>query len=438
MSNLPISQELLEEKLKALGAGNPKKLSIRETVRLSMMLEEASKEKYIHFEMGVPGLKPPKVATLAEKKALDEGLAAIYPPIEGIKPLKEQAALFAKNFLDIDINPTCVLPTVGSMQACMASFMVGNRCNAKKTKTLFIDPGFPVNKAQLRVMGMEFYSFDVYNYRGEKLEAKLREFLDKGDVATILYSSPNNPSWINFTEQELQIIARLSKEYDVIILEDLAYFGMDFRNDISKPGVGPFNPTVAKYTNNYILLLSGSKSFSYAGQRIAVMMISQTLFNRNFEDLKRYFSNSNFGHAMIFDALYTLSTGTSHTAQWALAAILEACNNGSYNFIEDIKEYEYRAKEIKKMFLDNNFKIVYDKDGDKDVSDGFYFTIEYPGLDCSQLIFGLLRHGIAAIGLNICNSDNNSGLRICVSQIGEEKFATVKQRLDAFNKEFSK
>jgi hypothetical protein len=53
-----------------------------------------------------------------------------------------------------------------------------------------------------------------------------------------------------------------------VVIEDLAYFGMDFRKDISKPGVPPYQPTIAKYTDNYILLISTSKVFSYAGQRI--------------------------------------------------------------------------------------------------------------------------------------------------------------------------
>jgi aspartate/methionine/tyrosine aminotransferase len=49
---------------------------------------------------------------------------------------------------------------------------------------------------------------------------------------------------------------------------------MDFRKDLSVPGEPPFQATVANYTSNYILLLSSSKAFSYAGQRTGVMIIS--------------------------------------------------------------------------------------------------------------------------------------------------------------------
>ena len=83
------------------------------------------------------------------------------------------------------------------------------------------------------------------------------------------------------TEQELQIIGKLATEYDIIILEDLAYFAMDFRQDLSEPGKPPFQPTVAKYTDNYIFMISSSKLFSYAGQRLGLLCISDALFHKN-------------------------------------------------------------------------------------------------------------------------------------------------------------
>ena len=54
------------------------------------------------------------------------------------------------------------------------------------------------------------------------------------------------------------------QKYDVIVMEDLAYFCMDFRRDLGHPFEPPYPPTVAHYTDNYILMLSSSKIFSYA------------------------------------------------------------------------------------------------------------------------------------------------------------------------------
>ena len=135
-----------------------------------------------------------------------------------------------------------------------------------------------------------FESFDVYNYRGEHLYDKIESYLKKGNIISMIYSNPNNPSWICFTERELEIIAELANKYNVVVIEDLAYFGMDFRKDYSIPGEPPYQPTIAHYTDNYILLISSSKAFSYAGQRIGMMVISDKLFTTKSDDLKKYYS----------------------------------------------------------------------------------------------------------------------------------------------------
>ena len=245
----------------------------------------------------------------------------------------------------------------------------------------------------------------------------MRESLDSGKVSSILYSNPNNPSWICFTEEELKIIGDLANEYDVIVIEDLAYFGMDFRKDVSEPGKPPFQSTVAKYTRNYLLLISSSKTFSYAGQRIGMMVMSDFIFNRRYPDLLRYYTTDRFGHSMIYGALYALSAGASHSAQYALAAILKAANDGKFNIVDEVREYGERARIMKTLFTENGFSIVYDRDIDLPLADGFYFTFSYPGFTGASLLRELLYYGISAITLEITGSERKEGLRACVSQV---------------------
>ena len=250
------------------------------------------------------------------------------------------------------------------------------------------------------MLGYKQASFDVYDYRGKKLRSKLEEYFRRGNIATVLYSNPNNPSWICFTEEELRIIAELCEQYDVIPLEDLAYFTMDFRKDYSVPGREPYQPSVAHYTDKFILLISSSKVFSYAGQRIGSIVIAEKLFNTNSDDLLRYFTSNNFGHCMIYGAAYAVSAGVTHSAQYALAALLKASNDGDYRFIDEVKVYGERAKIMKRMFLDNGFSIVYDTDVDEPIADGFYFTVSYPTLTGEELIEELLYYGNIAISLS--------------------------------------
>lgn len=285
------------------------------------------------------------------------------------------------------------------------------------------------------VLGLKYETFDVFNYRGKKLREKLESILSKGNINSIIYSNPNNPAWICFNEEELQIIGELANKYDVIVMEDLAYFGMDFRTDLSKPGVAPFQPTVAKYTDNYILFISSSKIFSYAGQRCGLMAISDKLYDRDYPQLQERFKGTTFGTTITLRILYSVSSGTSHSAQYALAAMLKAANEGTFNFVEDVKEYGEKAKVMKKLFLENGFELVYKQDLEKPLADGFYFTLSYPGMTGNQLVENLLYYGISAIALDNTGS-NEEGIRACVSFVKREQFDELESRLKLFNKNF--
>ncbi|OYT11001.1 MAG: aminotransferase [Bacteroidetes bacterium 4572_112] len=431
--NTPIDNKVVSQKINESGLPEVGTATIREIKKLVDNIEGATGEKFIRMEMGIPGLPPTQVGVDAEIAALKKGVAAIYPDIHGIAPLKTEISKFVKNFINADVSPEGCIPTVGSMQGGFAAFLTVNRLVKGKEKVLFIDPGFPVHKQQLQVIGYGWDSFDVYNYRGDKLRAKLESYLSTGEFSSILYSNPNNPSWICFNDLELEIIADVCKKYSVIVMEDLAYFAMDFRKDLSHPGQAPYQASIANYTDDYILFISSSKAFSYAGQRIGMMVISDHLFKSDFPDLKRFYKTTEFGYSMIYGTLYALSSGTSHSAQYALHAILEAANSGELKFVDTVKVYGEKAKIMKKLFIDNGFKIVYDQDLGEPIADGFYFTFSYPGMTGVELLNKLVYYGISAISLAITGSDRTEGIRACVSLVKETQFGDLDSRLKAFN-----
>ncbi len=432
MADTPIPSHIVEEQIAASGLTQVGKGSIREIVRLVSNIEQASGQRFVRMEMGVPGLEPPQVAIEAEIAALRKGVASKYPVIDGIPELKREMARFVKNFIGVEVNEQGCVPTVGSMQGGMAAFLLANRCFAQKDTVLFIDPGFPVQKQQLRVLGMKYETFDVYQHRGDKLRPKLEEYLRRGNISAIIYSNPNNPSWICFSESELQTIGELANRYEAIVIEDLAYFAMDFRKDLSHPGQPPYQSTVARYTNRWLMLISSSKAFSYAGQRIGCMVVSNELYTQRFPDLLRYFSSDIFGRALIYGALYPLSSGVAHSVQYGMAAMLKAANEGEFNFVDQTREYGEKAKIMKRLFTENGFEIVYNMDEDKPLADGFYFTIAYPGLSGEQLIEELLYYGVSAIALSTTGSERTEGLRACVSQVSRDQFPALEERLKAF------
>jgi hypothetical protein len=141
---------------------------------------------------------------------------------------------------------------------------------------------------------------------------------------------------------------------------------------------------------------------------------------------------------MIYGSVYALSAGISHSAQYALTAIFKAANEGKLNFVEEVKEYGEKAHIMKKIFTDNGFNIVYDKDEDEPIADGFYFTFSYPGYTGEELLNELLYYGVSAISLAITGSERLEGIRACVSLVKRDQFKDLEYRLKRFNEDHSK
>lgn len=430
MRPTPINKELIDNTIREHGIQDFAKATIREVKGVAAHAEKESGVEFIKMEMGIPGLPAAQVGVDAQIKSLQDGIAHSYPDIQGLPALKEAASEFVKAFIGVDINPEGCVPVCGSMQGTFASFLTCSQADKKKDTVLFIDPGFPVQKMQLQVQGTKYETFDVYNFRGEKLGPKLESYLTNGNICAIVYSNPNNPSWICMTDDELRTIGSLATKYDCIIMEDLAYFAMDFRRDI-RPFQKPYQPSVANYTDNYILLISGSKAFSYAGERIGVTCISDKLFHRHYHDLAERYEGLPFGPVFSTRMLYALSSGTSHSAQYAMAAMLKAAAEGKFDFRCEIKIYGDRAHKLKEIFTRHNFYIVYDKDLDQPIADGFYFTIGYPGMTSGELAHELMYYGVSAICL-VTTGSEQEGLRVCTSFIRDEQYAALEERMSIF------
>ena len=426
------SEELVAQAVQQLHIADLSRATIGEVLLVAQYLEKATGIPFIRMDQGSPGLPVNHYGVEAEKAALDRGVGSQYPAADGIPELKREASRFVKAFLDVDVSARSCVPTVGSVAGSFGSFIACTQRIPGKGKVLFIDPGFPIQKSQLRVIGAEWKEFDIYEYRGAALREKLEEMLSEGDVAAMIYSNPNNPAWICLEEEELAIIGSLATKYDVVVLEDLAYFCMDYRTDLGHPFQPPYAPTVARYTDNYILMLSSSKIFSYAGQRMAMICISDSLFERQFPALaERYKDAGVFGQTLIASILYMITSGCTASTQYAYAEMLRLSTEGALNFVEDTREYSVRAEKMKKIFTDNGFHNVYDSDVTQEVGDGFFFTIGYGDMTGGELLTELLYYGVSSISLSTTGS-LQQGVRACTSRMKDELYEVLQERMKAF------
>jgi hypothetical protein len=244
---------------------------------------------------------------------------------------------------------------------------------------------------------------------------------------------PNNPAWTNFTEDELRMIGEAASANDVCVIEDQACFGMDFREDYSVPGKPPYVPTVAKYAEKYVVLLSASKIFNYSGQRVAVACISPNIFDAPSGVVQDLYEYPTLGECYVRGLLFNSTGGVTHSSQHAFAAMLNAACDGTLDFIDDAREYELRSTLAKQMFCDNGFHIVYDNDLGRKISDGIYFTIGYENMPAEELQTQLFLYGISTNSLPLTGS-SQPGVSVSVAALGQpDWFAMLELRLRAFH-----
>ncbi len=436
----PLDKQLVDQTCMDFGLRNAHELgsaSIRQLVGVIKDIERATGEEFIHMELGEPGLPSEMIGIKAEHQALLQGCAAHYPVITGIPQVKQWGSEFVRAFVGLDIPEDCIVPTVGSMQAAFALNLTMSQLDKERDTVLFIDPCFPVQKQQCKVIGVRVDCFDVADYRGEALEAELERHFQTGRIAAMLFSNPNNPSWMCLTERELEIIGRLATQYNVLVIEDLAYLNMDFREKRGIPYEPPYQPSVGNYTNNCVHMISCSKMFSYAGQRSAIVAMNPVLAHRCFPNLaERYDNDGQFLRNFVYIVLYSLSSGVTHSVQYAMAAMFRAACQGKIPFVENTREYARRAAKIKEIMIRNGFHVVYDKDADgKTVGDGFFFTFGYKNWTGEQLLNKLIYYGVSAIALSSTGAQRE-GMRGCASSIREDQYEELDSRLSLFNKDY--
>lgn len=136
MKATPIERNIIDQTIDEFHLADFAKATIREVKAIAAKAEALSGVEFIKMEMGVPGLPPSSVGVEAEIEALKNGIASLYPDINGLPSLKTEASRFVKAFINVDIAPEGCVPVTGSMQGTFASFLTCSQCDPKKDTIL--------------------------------------------------------------------------------------------------------------------------------------------------------------------------------------------------------------------------------------------------------------------------------------------------------------
>lgn len=179
-------------------------------------------------------------------------------------------------------------------------------------------------------------------------------------------------------------------------------------------------------------MFSGSKLFNYAGQRTGALVVPEAIMQINSPTLEKRFGHANFRHALLFGIIQATTAGLTQSAQAGFEAALRAMLSGDWNPLIEARAYEQRAIKLKAALLENGFELLYSKDGEKPIADGFYFAFGHPAYPERGLAEALIKFGISATPLTDAGAEHTQGLRACVGLMTDDDLHRIRGRLAAF------
>ena len=229
---------------------------------------EAEGRDIIHLQIGEPDFDTPAHVREAAKRALDEG-ATHYAPYPGIPALREAIAEDATRRKGFDVTPDRVFVTVGGkgvmLYAILGTIDPGD-------EVIVPDPGYPIYESLVRFIGATPVPIPIRMENEFRLDVDELASLTTPRTRMIVINSPANPTGGVLTREDLERIAALAREHDLVVLADEIY-GRILYDSTEHVSIAAL-PGMAERT---IVLDGFSKTFAMTGWRLGYAIVPPSL-----------------------------------------------------------------------------------------------------------------------------------------------------------------
>ena len=217
----------------------------------------ATKMGAINLGQGFPDTDGPQILKDAAIAAITEGRGNQYPPVHGLSVLREAIALHQQRFYGLSIDPdTDVVVGTGASEILSAALLA---LVDAEDEVIIFEPWFDV------------YDAGISLARGRRVAVPLRPPTFRPDIDALraaitprtnvlLINSPHNPTGTVFTLAELQAIADIAIEHDLIVISDEAYEHLWYTGHPHIP-----ISTLPGMFERTVTVGSGGKCFSFTG-----------------------------------------------------------------------------------------------------------------------------------------------------------------------------
>lgn len=251
----------------------------------------ALRTEAVNLGQGFPDTDGPSEVSEAAVEAIRTGLGNQYPPGIGVPELRNAIAAHQTRFYDMSYDPdTEILVTAGASEALAAAVIA--LCETGDEVVTF-EPWYDIYGANISMAGAvkKVVTLRPPDYGFEE-EEFLRQITPK--TRLILLNTPHNPTGKVFSRSELEFIAKVAVEKDLLVVTDEVYEHLVFDGEhipiASLPGMRERTVTIS----------SGGKTFSFTGWKIGWVCATPELMTavRTAKQFLTYVSGGPFQHAI--------------------------------------------------------------------------------------------------------------------------------------------
>ena len=228
---------------------------------------EAQGKDIVHLEVGEPDFDTPANIIDAAVVALKSGYTH-YGPSAGLPELREAIAQEISHTRGLDVKPGEVVVTPGAKPIM---FFVILALAEEGDEVLYPNPGFPIYESMINFVGATPVPIPLREERDFCFD--LDEFRSKVSNKTrlIILNSPQNPTGSVLCREDLQQVAKIAAERDIMVLSDEVY------NRILYEGEHVSIATFPGMKERTIILDGFSKTYAMTGWRIGYGVMPEVL-----------------------------------------------------------------------------------------------------------------------------------------------------------------
>lgn len=224
----------------------------------------------INFSAGEPDFNTPDYIKEAAIQAINDNFTK-YTPYEGITELRQAVAEDLKKNCGLDYTPEQIVISNGSKHAIMNAFMS------------ILNPGdevivpAPYWNSYIDIIELCYGVPVIVNTEKQNsfkvTGIQLQEVLTDKTKAIII-NSPNNPTGMVYSKEELEEIADFAVKNDLFVISDEIYKKLIYSRKLNHISIASLNDEIYKRT---IVIDGLSKSYSMTGWRVGYSASSEEI-----------------------------------------------------------------------------------------------------------------------------------------------------------------